>query len=533
MRSITHVSRSLLKLPLFKAQGNCHISTIFSKNLPEKVTSWIDGDFASLPEPSLSEFSNLSPSTGQSLCKVIPPSFDQAAKAVASSKSAFSEWSQTSSGERGRILSEMASLLKTNQAKLAKLEALDTGIPILQIEGGHIPYAVQTLEYYAALATKGFGGKILDVPEAGGHADSFAYTRREPLGVCLGIVGWNYPLVTMTWKLSPALACGNTFICKPSECTPLTSVAVAELWKEVLPSGALQVLLGDGTIGQELIEHPDISKVSLTGSNQTGKQVAKASSEGFKRLTLELGGKSALLVFEDADLKSAVQVAVEGNFANNGQVCSNCTRVFVQRSILENFTDQLVQQLKQSVKIGNNSIHEHNIGPLIMPPNNPTAHYERVMSYVNSGMNDTNVKLVYGGKGYEQDGGYYVEPTVFLCHNDDATITKEEIFGPVMTILPFDSEEEAVSRANEGTEFGLAAGLMTKDVMRAHRVAKRLEAGTVWVNNWNLSPVEMPFGPFKMSGYGKELGEEAIAEYSRVKTVYMEMGPVDRSSTFF
>jgi betaine-aldehyde dehydrogenase len=464
---------------------------------------------------------------------VIPPSSDQATQAVTSSKLACLEWSQSSSGERGRILSEMASLLKTNQAELAKLEALDTGVPISHIESGHIPYAIQTLKYYAALATKGFGGKILDVPEAGGHADSFAYTRREPLGVCLGIAGWNYPLVTMAWKLSPALACGNTFICKPSECTPLTSVAAAELWKEVLPPGVLQVLLGDGAIAKDLVEHPDISKVSLTGSNQTGRQVAKTSSEGFKRLTLELGGKSALLVFEDADLKSAVHVSVEGNFVNNGQVCSNCTRIFVERSVLENFRDQLVQQLKQSVKIGNNLVHEHNIGPLIMPPKNPTAHYERVMSHIKSGMEDANVELIYGGKGYEQDGGYYVEPTVFLCHNDDAIIAKEEIFGPVMTILPFDSEEEVVSRANDGTEFGLAAGLMTKDVMRAHRVAKRLEGGTVWVNNWNLSPVEMPFGPFKMSGYGKELGEEAIAEYSQVKTVYMEMGPVDSSSTLF
>mmetsp|Transcript_40271 Transcript_40271/g.97202 ORF Transcript_40271/g.97202 Transcript_40271/m.97202 type:complete len:539 (-) Transcript_40271:1832-3448(-) len=533
MNSITQASRNLFKVPLSKTQVNRRLSTISSKNLPEKCTSWIDGDFASLSKPSLSEFSNLSPSTGQSLCEVVPPSSDQVAQAIASSKSAFLEWSQTSSAERGRILSEMAKLLQTNQAELAKLEARDTGIPISQIESSHIPYAVQTLEYYAALATKGIGGKILDVPEAGGHADSFAYTRREPLGVCLGVAGWNYPLVTMAWKMSPALACGNTYMHKPSECSPLSSVAAAELWKDLLPPGVLQVLLGDGAIAEQLVKHPDISKVSLTGSNQTGKQVAEASSEGFKRLTLELGGKSALLVFEDADLKSAVQVAAEGNFVNNGQVCSNCTRVFVERTILEDFADQLVQQLDKSVKIGNNLKHENNIGPLIMPPKNPTGHYERVMGYIKSGMEDSNVELIHGGKGYEQDGAFYVEPTVFLCHNDNAAISKEEIFGPVMTILPFDSEEEAVSRANDGTEFGLAAGLMTKDVMRAHRVAKRLEGGTVWVNNWNLSPVEMPFGPFKMSGYGKELGEEAIAEYSQVKTVYMEMGPVDSSSTFF
>jgi betaine-aldehyde dehydrogenase len=521
------VSRKLLAAE----RNSRYVSSDTTTNLPSVLTSWINGEFASSTSSNPS-YANLSPVSGSSICEVATPSTEQVNQAVASSQKAFQEWSKLSSAERGKILSEMAALVSHHQEELAQLEAMDTGIPIAQIRSNHIAYSVQTLEYYAALATKGFAGKMMDVPTAGGHADSFAYTRREPLGVCAGINGWNYPLVTMAWKLAPALACGNTFLCKPSECTPMTSLHVAELWKNVLPPGVLQVLVGDGDVAQQLVRHPDVQKVSLTGSTATGIQVAKESSESLKRLTLELGGKSALLIFDDADLESAVQVAIEGNFVNNGQVCTNCTRIFVQRSMLEEFTDKVILRLGASIRMGDNFLEDTNVGPLILPPRQPTAHYERVMDLITQGKEDPDVELVYGGTGYEEEGGYYVQPTVFVCHNDDAVIARQEIFGPVMTILPFDSEDEAVSRANTGTEYGLAAGVMTQDVMRAHRVAKRLEGGTVWVNNWNLSPVEMPFGPFKLSGYGKELGEEAIEHYSQVKTVYVEMGPAS-NSTFF
>jgi acyl-CoA reductase-like NAD-dependent aldehyde dehydrogenase len=480
---------------------------------------------------------NLSPASGSALCQVQIPSTAQVDQAVASSHHAFSslEWSRLSSSERGKILQEMAAIVDRNQEDLAQLEAMDTGIPIQQVRSNHVAYMVNTLEYYAALATKGFpsSGKMVDVPNAGGHEDSFAYTRREPLGICVGINGWNYPLVTMAWKMAPALACGNTFVCKPSECTPLTSLHVCQLWKDVLPKGVLQVLMGEGEIARQLVVHPQVQKVSVTGSTATGIHVAKEGADSLKRLTLELGGKSAMLVFEDADIESAVNVAIEGNFINNGQVCSNCTRVFVERSMLDEFIHELIGKLQYSINMGDNALEETNLGPLIMPPRSPSAHYERVMDYIEQGKNDTSngVELLHGGTGYEQNGGYYVKPTVFLSHTDDTAIVKQEIFGPVMTILPFDSEEEAISRANNGTEYGLAAGVMTKDVMRAHRVSKQLQAGTVWVNNWNLSPVEVPFGAYKMSGYGKELGEEAMEYYSQVKSVYIEMGNVE--SVFF
>jgi acyl-CoA reductase-like NAD-dependent aldehyde dehydrogenase len=328
------------------------------------------------------------------------------------------------------------------------------------------------------------------VPLAGGHKDSFAYTRREPLGVCAAIGGWNYPLVTMTWKIAPALACGNTIIFKPSECTPITSLHVAQLWKDILPPGVLQVLPGEAETAQSLVAHPMVQKVSLTGSTATGIKVAKNSADTLKRLTLELGGKSPLLIFKDSNLKSAVRVAIEGNFINNGQVCSNCTRVFVERSILDEFIVQVVEQLELSVKLGDNFLDETNMGPLIMPPRKPSGHYDRVMGFIERAKDHPSVRLIYGGKGLEQNGGYYVEPTVLLCDTDDVEIVQEEVFGPVMTILPFDTEEEAVTRANS-TDYGLGAGVMTKDVMRAHRLSKVLEAGNVWVNNWNLSPVEV------------------------------------------
>lgn len=534
-------SQNLVSLPwgynrtcrkLLDSERSSRFSSIISSSkIPKVLTSWIDGEFAA-PASSSSTYANLSPMSGSTLCEVAIPSTEQVNQAVASSRKAFQEWSSSSSCERGKMLSEMAKVLNQNRENLAHLEAMDTGIPIAQIGSNHIAYAEHTLEYYAALATKGFAGKMVDVPTAGGHPDSFAYTRREPLGVCVGINGWNYPLVTMTWKLAPALACGNTFLCKPSDSTPITSLHVADLWKHVLPSGVLQVLVGNEDVARQLVKHSDVQKVSLTGSTATGIQVAKDSSETLKRLTLELGGKSAMLIFDDADLESAIQVAIEGNFVNNGQVCSNCTRVFVQRSILGEFLEKLTSRLDQSIRMGDNMLVDTNVGPLIQPPRNPTSHYDRVMNYVAQSREDARVELVYGGTGYVEKGGYFVQPTVFVCHNDDAVIAREEIFGPVMTVLPFESEDEAISRANNGTDYGLAAGVMTQDVMRAHRVSKRLEGGTVWVNSWNVSPVEMPFGPFKGSGYGKELGEEAIEHYSQVKTVYVEMGPTS-NATFF
>jgi len=359
------------------------------------------------------------------------------------------------------------------------------------------------------------------------------------LGVCLGIGAWNYPLMTMMWKVAPALACGNTMLYKPSESTPITARRVAELFAEAgMPPGVLNVVPGLGDTAAALVkDYPQIRKVSVTGSLGTGMNVAQQSAATLKRTTLELGGKSPLLIFEDATLESAVNVAIMGNFANNGQVCSNCTRVYVHKNILNDFLELLVSRLKQSVVMGNNMNTSTNMGPLIMPPLSPSSHFDRVKGFIDRAKQDPRATLIYGGNTTEPspssgEGGYFVEPTVFQCDTDDMELVREEVFGPVMAVMAFESEEEAVSRANDSI-YGLGAGVMTNDAKRAHRLAKQLIAGNIWINNWNLSPIEMPFGPFKMSGYGNECGVHAIENYSQVKHVNFEMGEVAASDTYF
>ena len=459
-----------------------------------------------------------------------PPSKAQMQAAVFNARSAADDWSSVSCWDRGAILREMASILRHHATDLCEMEALDTGIPLAQIEINHIASAIATLEYYASLIQPGLPGRILDTPHAGGHPDSFAYTRREPLGVCLGIGAWNYPLLGMIWKVAPALACGNAMIFKPSECTPLTALKAAELFADVLPRSVLQVLPGCADVAQELLASDGIDKVSVTGSLATGKRVAEQASQRLQRVTLELGGKSPLIVFADADMESVVRVVADGNFINNGQVCSNCTRLYVERSCLDKLITLLTAFLKNRVVLGDNMSRSTTMGPLMKHPLIPSQHFDRVTGFIERAMEDTRVHLLIGGGHYQSpEGGYFVEPTVFLAESDDAEIVREEVFGPVMTILPFDTEMEAVKRANT-SKFGLAAGVMTNDVMRAHRVVKKLQAGTVWINHWNLSPLEMPFGPYKQSGYGKELGMESLDQYSQVKTVYMEMGVVPDSN---
>ena len=393
-----------------------------------------------------------------------PPSKSQVQTAIFNARRAAEDWSQVSCWDRGTILRNMAIILRDHATELCELEALDTGIPLTQIETNHIDSAISTLEYFASLIQPGLPGRILDTPHAGGHSDSFAYTRREPLGVCLGIGAWNYPLLGMMWKVAPALACGNAMIFKPSECTPLTALKVAELFTNVLPQSVLQVLPGSAHVAQDLLASSDgIDKVSVTGSLTTGKNVAAQASQRLIRVTLELGGKSPLIVFADADMESVVRVVVDGNFINNGQVCSNCTRVYVERSCLDDLVVRLSAFLKNRLVMGDNMNRSTTMGPLMKHPFIPSQHFERVTGFIDRAMKDPQV--------------------------------------------------------------------MTNDVMRAHRVAKKLQSGTVWINQWNLSPLEMPFGPYKQSGYGKELGTESLEQYSQVKTVYMEMGVV-RDSIF-
>jgi betaine-aldehyde dehydrogenase len=371
------------------------------------------------------------------------------------------------------------------------------------------------IEYFAGAAATLTG---MQVP----LKNAFAYTRKEPLGVCVGIGAWNYPIQIACWKSAPALAAGNAMIFKPSELTPSTALKLAEIYLEAgVPPGVFNVLQGRGSTGALLAEHPGVAKVSLTGSVPTGKKVMQTAAGSLKRVTMELGGKSPLLVFDDADLEQAVAAAMMGNFYTQGEVCTNCTRVFVQRGLAERFLARLKERTAL-LRVGDPMDPATEVGALIS-----TAHTEKVMDYIHSGLVE-GARLAIGGHRVEvagQGGGNFVAPTVFADCRDDMRIVREEIFGPVLAMLVFDDEDEAVQRAN-ASRFGLAAGVFTRDVARAHRVAGRLKAGLCWINNYNITPIEMPFGGAGESGIGHENSMAALDHYTQLKTVYVEMGDV-------
>jgi len=337
--------------------------------------------------------------------------------------------------------------------------------------------------------------------------------------VCLGIGAWNYPIQIASWKAAPALAAGNAMIFKPSETTPLSALKLAEIFIDAgAPAGLFNVVQGRGAVGAKLIDHPDIAKISITGSVPTGKKVYQHAAASLKPVTLELGGKSPIIIFDDADLDNAVGGAINGNFYSSGQICSNGTRVFVQRPMLEPFLNRLAERLEHVV-MGNPLDESVNYGPMISQ-----TQLDIVKDYIRSGISD-GARLVCGGSTSDA-GGLFLQPTVFADVTDDMTIAREEIFGPVMSVLTFDTEEEAVRRAN-GTEFGLAAGVFTQDLARAHRVAAQFEAGTCYINTYNLTPVEAPFGGMKRSGLGRENSKHALSHYSQVKSVYVSVNEVE------
>ncbi|HAB09500.1 MAG TPA: betaine-aldehyde dehydrogenase, partial [Alcanivorax sp.] len=351
----------------------------------------------------------------------------------------------------------------------------------------------------------------------------FFYTRPEPLGVCAGIGAWNYPLQIAAWKSAPALAAGNAMIFKPAELTPLSALSLAEVFQEAgLPDGVFNVVQGFAETGQALTAHPGIDKVSLTGEVGTGKAVMRAAADSLKAVTLELGGKSPLIVFDDADLDNAVSGALLGNFYTQGQVCTNGTRVFVHESVKDAFVEKLLARTGKMV-LGDPLDPETHVGPLISE-----GHMRHVLDYIEKGKQEGGSVLIGGERarvaGFEN--GNFVSPTVFDDLNDDMTIVREEIFGPVMSLLSFSDEEEVLARANN-TPFGLAGGVFTRDIDRAHRMADALEAGIVWINHYNITPIEMPFGGFKQSGVGKENSRRAFEHYTRLKTVYVAQGDVE------
>lgn len=462
-------------------------------------------------------FTTVNPATGEVLATVAHADGADVDRAVAAAREALADWSGRKGAERGRIMMRAASLLRERNDELAHLEVLDTGKPIAEASVEDVISGAECIEYFAGAAAT-ISGETYDL---GG---SFAYTRREPVGVCAGIGAWNYPIQIACWKSAPALACGNTMVFKPSELTPLTAMKLAEIYLEAgVPPGVFNVVHGDARTGDALTRHPDVAKVSLTGSVATGKAVMATAATSLTTVTLELGGKSPLIVFADADLDNAVSGALLGNFSTQGEVCTNGTRVFVHQSIHDRFVAAVVERAR-AMNIGDPLDPATDVGALIS-----ADHLAKVMRGIESGI-AAGATVACGGRRASGsdvlDRGCFVEPTVFTGCTDDMDIVRDEIFGPVMSVLVFDDEAEVIRRAND-TTFGLAAGVFTTDLARAHRVAAAVRAGIVWINTYNLAPIEMPFGGVKQSGIGRENSLAAIEHYTQRKTVYVELGDVE------
>jgi betaine-aldehyde dehydrogenase len=470
-----------------------------------------------VPARSGESFETQNPATGEVLARVALASAADVDDAVEAAREGFATWSRMTGVERGRVLMRAAGLLRERNDELARLETLDSGRPIQETSVVDVISGADCLEYYAGMAPTLTGQHIPLGPAA------FAYTRREPLGVCAGIGAWNYPLQIACWKSAPALACGNAMIFKPAELTPLTAVRLAEIYMEAgLPPGVFNVVQGFAETGRAMTRHPGIAKVSLTGEVGTGKKVMADAASTLKHVTMELGGKSPLIVFEDADLDDAVSGAMLGNFYSQGEICSNGTRVFVHRALHDAFLERLAARTRRMV-VGDPLDPGTHVGPLVSE-----AHMNKVLGHIEAGRR-SGAEVIVGGDRVTANGcdkGWFVAPTIFAACSDEMEIVREEIFGPVMTVLAFDDEAEVIARAN-GTPYGLAAGVFTRDLARAHRVVAELEAGTCWINSYNVTPIEMPFGGVKQSGLGRENGHAAIEHYTQMKSVYVGLGPVD------
>jgi betaine-aldehyde dehydrogenase len=460
---------------------------------------------------------SINPATGEVLGYVTAAGAAQVNAAVRAAQKAQPGWGAMTGTERARVLRRAADILRSRNQELAELETRDTGKPIQETRVVDVSSGADCFEYFAGLV-QSLAGEQIDL-----GSGNFGYTRREPLGVVAGIGAWNYPLQIACWKAAPALACGNAMLFKPAELTPFTAVKLEEILLEAgLPAGVFQVLQGFAETGRLLTRHPDIRKVSLTGEVGTGKAVMTDAAQTLKNVTLELGGKSPLIVFGDATLDNAVAGALLANFYSSGQVCSNGTRVFVHRSIKAAFLERLVKRVG-AMRIGDPMDPATQVGPLVSE-----QHMHKVLSYIDRGRTE-GARVLTGGMRVttgELAKGYFVAPTVFDDCRDDMTIVREEIFGPVMSVLEFEDEQEVIGRAN-ATEFGLAAGVFTNDLTRAHRVIARLQAGTCWINQYNVTPIELPFGGVKLSGLGRENGRAAIEHYTQLKSVYVAMGNVE------
>lgn len=469
-----------------------------------------------LPAADNQTFATINPATGRELCQIALAGEADVNQAVAAARAAFQSgpWPALSGLEKGNLLWKMADLIEKYADELAELETLDNGKPLRVSRNGDIPFAARHFRYYAGWASKIEGNTI---PVS--IANQFVYTLREPMGVVGLIIPWNFPLLMAAWKLAPALAAGNCVILKPAEETPLTALRLGELFIEAgFPAGVVNILTGPGLpTGAALTAHPGIDKIAFTGSTEVGRKVmTAAANSNLKRVSLELGGKSPNVIFADADLSKAVRGATWAAFSTTGQECVAGTRLFIEKPIFEEVVNGLVGQT-QKIRVGSGFGNAH-LGPIVSE-----TQLKRVMGYIESGR-DEGATIATGGQrlGGELADGYFLAPTIVTHTHDEMTLVREEIFGPVLAVTPFDSWEELVQRANQSS-YGLAAGVWTQNVSKAHRFAQALKAGVVWINNYGLFDAAAPFGGYKESGFGREMGKEALELYTQVKTVWVNL----------
>ncbi len=465
-----------------------------------------------VPAVSGRYFQSVDPATEQVIAEVAEADAQDIDAAVRSARSAFEgEWGCMLPADRGGVLLKLADLIRQNAEELVALESLDSGKPVNAIRRQDLPAVLDTLTYYAGWADK-IHGQVIPA-----RTDALTYTVREPLGVVGAIIPWNFPLMIGMWKIAPALACGCTVVLKPAELTPLTALRIGELALAAgLPPGTLNVVPGFGrTAGAALVDHSDVDKITFTGSPVVGKQILKGAAGNLKRVTLELGGKSANIIFPDANLDAAVKAAASGIFFNSGQVCSAGSRILVHEKIHDEMVERLAERAR-TVRIGNPREAGTAMGPLVSE-----VQMKRVLDYIEIGRKE-GARIAAGG-GRHGDTGYFVSPTVFAGVEHQMRISQEEIFGPVAAVIPFKDDEDAVRLAN-GTSYGLAAGVWSADVGRIHRMVRRLKAGTVWANTYGPTDVRLPWGGARDSGFGREHGDAAIDNFTEPKVVWINTG---------
>jgi len=472
---------------------------------------FIDGKW--VPAASGKTFPVYNPATGEVMAQVAEGDREDIDRAVKAARRAFERgpWSTMTSSQRGRLIWKLGDLVEEHLEEFAQMESLDNGKPLAVARVADVPLAIDLFRYMAGWATK-IEGNTIPISAGGGKTSFLAYTRREPIGVVGQIIPWNFPLLMAAWKLGPALATGCTVVLKPAEQTPLSALLLAELIAEAgIPEGVVNVVPGYGeTAGAALASHPDVDKVAFTGSTEVGKLIVQAAAGNLKKVSLELGGKSPNVVFDDADLDATIPGAANAIFFNHGQCCCAGSRLYIENSIFDNVVEGVAERAKK-IKLGPGFDPDTTMGPLVSE-----EQLKRVSSYLDSGLSE-GAEAVVGGKK-RPGNGYFVEPTVMVKTNPDMKVVREEIFGPVVCAMPFNDIDKIIAEANQ-SEYGLAAAVWTKDISKAHRMAEKLRAGTVWINCYNVFDAAMPFGGYKQSGWGREMGHEVLEQYTEVKAV--------------